>query len=86
VWKCITTIPGDQCVMTDSVTQQPQLFAALSASRTFHIILGILCLFVFLRDNCSTWYGATENARKKDQGCSAVKREAENSGPESVEQ
>ena len=36
---------GVQCVIMDSMTQQPQLFAALSVSRTFHIHL-CLCFCV----------------------------------------
>ena len=41
VWKCITTVSGDQYVITDSTTQKPQSSAALSVSRTFHIVLAL---------------------------------------------
>ena len=36
VLKCITTIDGEQCVMTDSLTQQQELFVNLSVSGTFN--------------------------------------------------
>ena len=34
VLKCIVTTPGEQCVMTDSLTQQHELSAALLDSGT----------------------------------------------------
>jgi len=42
VLKCSITVSGEQCVMTDSLTQQQLLFVALSDCRTFkswHFIL-----------------------------------------------
>ena len=41
---------GDQCVMTDSLTQHLQLFVALSASRKFHIYTWHF-VFMFLCDD-----------------------------------
>ena len=38
VLNCTITTPGEQCVMMDSLTQQQELFVALSDSGTFRLV------------------------------------------------
>ena len=85
VLKCIITTPGEQCVMTDSLTQQQELLVTLSdlGTSTFEswFLIKFLCVSYQCVRETSTTFRATFSA---EDGCMAYRQEGKrDSGIES---